>query len=271
VLVLYAFDGLLERLGVPGSRGARAGRLSRPALPIARRLSAVVALLALLAALSIAITPWRIASPELPLPVDAIDRRLGPWHSVDLETDRLFLGMAALTGSVHRRYSRAGDWVNVFVAAGSPRLRFRSFYTAKTSLPGSGWIIEEQTRSELDRRALDVLIVRRGAERRLVHHWHVGTRGFGEELLRETLALDASPLARAHRGVVVRLETPLESLRPRGDAEARLEEIRGYLLDSLEKTISDPGGMRRGRYGIDVPLFSSVGKVFLSMYTTERP
>jgi exosortase len=242
VLVLYAFDGLLERLGVPGSRRARAPRPKGPARPAGRRVAAVAGVLGLMALASVALEPWRIASPDQPLPADSIARRLGRWHSVELETDRLFLGMAALTGSVHRRYAQGGDWVDVFVAAGSPRMRFRSFYTAKTALPGSGWIIEEQGRGERAGREVDVLVVRKGAERRLIHHWYEDTGGFAEELLREALALDASPLTRPRRGVVVRIETPLEGLHPRERAEMRLQEVGDHLLGALKKGPSAPRG-----------------------------
>jgi exosortase len=247
VLVLYAFDGLLERLGVPGSRSPRTPRRTLPARPSGRRVAAAVGMLVALAVASLSITAWRIPSPDQPLPADLIGSRLGGWHSVDLETDRLFLGMAALTGSVHRRYSRGGESVEVFVAAGSPRMRFRSFYTAKTALPGSGWIIEEQGRAERRGREVDVLVVRKGAERRLIQHWYEHTGGFGEELLRELLALDASPLTRSQRGLVLRVETPLESFQPREKAEARLDEMSDLLLttllqDEMRKPSSAPGG-----------------------------
>jgi EpsI family protein len=240
VLVLYAFDGLLERLEVPGGRPAPVVR-SGPVRPVRARLAWVGAFVALLVALSLAIAPWRFVSPEVALPSEAIPRQLGAWRSVDIETDRLFLGMAALAGSIDRRYVRAGDSVDVFVASGSPRQRLRSFYSEKTALPGSGWIVEEKTRGEVAGRAVDVLVVRKDAERRLVYHWYLGTSGFLEELARDALALDLSPWARTWRAAVVRLATPLEGPRARERAEARLAEMATLLSDSLNRISAPPG------------------------------
>ena len=241
VLVLYGFDGLLERLGVPGGermrspRRAAAGRFSR------ERLALAFGFLALLGLLSSVVSPWRIESPDVPLPVDAIPRRLDGWRSVDLETDRLFLGMAALTGSIHRRYATDGTWVEVFVASGSPRQRLRSFYSPKTALPGSGWIIESAARVERAGGEVDELVVRRAAERRLVHHWYLGTRGLGEEILREFLALDASPFARPTRGVVVQLSTPIGGGEMAADAQRQLQATSSSLQPYLAALVSPRG------------------------------
>jgi EpsI family protein len=229
VFVLYAFDGLLERLHVPGGRSPARPRSRQPVPPLGRRLAWGYGVLALLALLSLAITPWRVASPSAALPDDAIPRRLGAWRSADLQTDRLFLGMAALTGVVDRRYVLAGESVDVFVAAGSPRQRFRSFYSPKTALPGSGWIIEERGTRELDGRNVDMTVVRKESERRLVYHWYEGTRGLWQELVREALALDASPFARDRRGVAFRISTPLGTSETRDHAEQRLEQMAALL------------------------------------------
>lgn len=244
VLVLYAFDGLLERLSVPGGR-AKPSRAQGPPRPVRRRLAGATGFFAVLALLSVVIAPWRLASPDVPLPIDVIPRRLGEWRSADLETDRLFLGMAALAGMVDRRYVRAGESVDVFVASGSPRQRLRSFYSPKTALPGSGWIIEERSRRELAGLDMEMLVVRRGAERRLLVHGYLGTRGFFDEVLRDALSLELSPLARDWRGVVVRISTPVAGGRTRESAEAVLGEMAALLREPLKQLTNSPGVIDR--------------------------
>jgi exosortase len=240
VLVLYAFDGLLERLHVPaGARTRAAPRFG--AVPARARTACVFAFLALLGVLASVVSPWREPSPAVPLPVDAIPRKLDSWRSSDLQTDRLFLGMAALTGLVDRRYVEGSRWVDVFVGSGSPRQRLRSFYSPKTAIPGSGWIIEEQTRREVAGVPVDELVVRRGAERRLVRHWYLGTTGLLEETLYEFLALDLSPFARPARGVAVRLSTPIDGGASREDAATTLDAMSERLREPLG-TLFEPRG-----------------------------
>jgi exosortase/archaeosortase family protein len=244
VLVLYAFDGLLERLHVPDGARTSAAPRSR-AVPARARSACVFAFLALLGVLASVVSPWREASPAVPLPVDAIPRKLDSWRSSDLQTDRLFLGMAALTGPVDRRYVEGSNWVDVFVGSGSPRQRLRSFYSPKTAIPGSGWIIEEQTHRDLAGVPVDELVVRRGAERRLVRHWYLGTTGLIEETLRDFLALDLSPFARATRGVVVRLSTPMDAGISREGAAATLDAMADRLRDPLESLFRPRGNNSR--------------------------
>ena len=88
-----------------------------------RRLGWALGFLAFLIALSFAVPPWRMPSPEHPLAADVVPKRIEDWRSTDLDTDRLFLGMAALVGSVDRRYVHAGNWVDVYIASGSPHQR----------------------------------------------------------------------------------------------------------------------------------------------------
>jgi EpsI family protein len=259
VLVLYGFDGLLERLGVPGAKPLRVSRERVPRPPARARLACAFAFVALLGVVSAVVTPWRVASPEVPLAVDAIPRRLDGWRSVDLETDRLFLGMAAFTGPIDRRYAKDGAWVDVFVASGSPRMRLRSFYSPKTAIPGSGWIVEERRQIEASGIAMDELVLRKSAERRLVYHWYQGTAGLGAETLRELLALDASPYARAWRGVVVRLSTPIDPAAARENATSTLRAMVELLRQPLAQMAGPEGIAKRG---ILVPLFSSEGKTF---------
>lgn len=244
VLVLYAFDGLLERLSVPGGR-AKPSRPQGTPRPLRRRLAAATGFFALQAALSVGVVPWRVASPDVPLASDVIPRHLGEWRSADLETDRLFLGMAALAGVLHRRYFRAGESVDVFVASGSPRQRLRSFYSPKTGLPGSGWIIEERARREVSGLAVEALVVRNGAERRLLVHGYLGTGGLLEEILRDALALDQSPVARGWRPVVVRISTPIAGGRTRESAEAALGAIAELLREPLRQLMQSPGNHER--------------------------
>ena len=243
VLVLYAFDGLLERLGVPGGKRVRSPRPLAARRISRERLASVFGFVALLGVLSAVISPWRIASPDVPLPVDAIPRKLDGWRSADLQTDRLFLGMAALTGPVDRRYARGPRTVDVFVGSGSPRQRLRSFYSPKTALPGSGWIIESMARVERSGREVDELVVRRGAERRLVHHWYLETRGLWDEIVREFLALESSPFARPTRGLAVRLSTPIAGGETPADAEKSLRAITGLLQEPLA-LLMEPRGKR---------------------------
>jgi EpsI family protein len=241
VLVLYGFDGLLERLGVPNGRPARAARMPAPPRLPRARLACVYGFLTLLAVLSVGLAPWPVPSPRVPLPVEGIPRQFDGWRSVDLRTDRLFLGMAALTGLVERRYTRDDESVDVFVASSSPRMRLRSFYSPKTALPGSGWTIEAHASREWQGTALEELVVRRAAERRLVHHWYLGTGGLFEETLRELLALDASPFARDARGVVVRLSAPIGPGGSVEDARARLERMALALQEPLGGLFEPPG------------------------------
>ena len=244
VLVLYAFDGLLERLHVPNGAQTRAAPRSG-AMPARSRTACVFAFLALLGVLASIVSPWREASPGVPLPADAIPRKLEGWRSSDLQTDRLFLGMAALTGLVDRRYVQGATSVDVFVGSGSPRQRLRSFYSPKTAIPGSGWIVEEQTRRDIGGVPVDELVVRRGAERRLVRHWYLGTTGLLEETLREFLALDLSPFARPTRGVAVRLSTGIDGGASREDAARALDAMTSQLREPLESLMKPRGNTSR--------------------------
>jgi EpsI family protein len=245
VLVLYGFDGLLERLGVPGGGRVRSPRRAAASHLSRDRLAIAFGFLALLGAISAVVSPWRVESPGVPLPVDVVPRRLDGWRSADLETDRLFLGMAALTGSIDRRYvTESASPVDVFIGSGSPRQRLRSYYSPKTALPGSGWIVESAARIERLGVEVDELVVRRAAERRLVHHWYLGTRGLGEETVREFLALDASPFARPTRGVVVRLSTPIGGGETAEDAEEQLEAMTSVLQPYLSAVVPPRGTQR---------------------------
>ena len=133
--------------------------------------------------------------------------------------------------------------MDVFVGSGSPRQRLRSFYSPKTALPGSGWIIESMARVERSGREVDELVVRRGAERRLVHHWYLETRGLWDEIVREFLALESSPFARPTRGLAVRLSTPIAGGETPADAEKSLRAITGLLQEPLA-LLMEPRGKR---------------------------
>ena len=241
VLVLYGFDGLLERLGVPNGSRPRTKRPPGPTSLSRARVACVFGLLALLGILSSAVRPWREPLPTVRLPIDVIPRRFDEWRSADLETDRLFLGMAAMAGPIDRRYARGAERVDVFVGAGSPRQRLRSFYSPKTALPGSGWIIESATQAERSGRMVDELVVRRGSERRLIHHWYLGTEGLWGETVREFLALEFSPFARHTRGAVVRISTPIDGGEAPADAEKPLQAMTALLEEPLVKLMEPRG------------------------------
>ncbi|HEX5067700.1 MAG TPA: EpsI family protein [Myxococcota bacterium] len=241
VFVLYSFDGLLERLHVPNGGRPRTKRAAGPTSLSRTRLACAFGVLALLGVLSSAVRPWREPLPTVRLPIDVLPRHLGDWRAMDLETDRLFLGMAAMAGAVDRRYAHGGERVDVFVAAGSPHQRLRSFYSPKTALPGSGWIIESATRVERSGRMVDELVVRRGSERRLVHHWYLGTRGLWDETVREFLALEFSPFARHTRGAVVRLSTPIDGGEMPADAEKPLAAMTALLEEPLAMLVEPRG------------------------------
>jgi hypothetical protein len=85
-------------------------------------------------------------------------------------------------------------------------------------------------------------VVRRGTRRMLVYHWRENSAGLLEEVLRDGLALDASPLRRERVPVVVRLSAPVP---PRNGgleaAEAALVQFAPLLAQPLQE-IGTPRG-----------------------------
>lgn len=243
VLVLYAGDGLLERL-LPARPGIsemerRAREQPGAARPLAPRVAGLVACACGLLALS-----WlpRFDPPAVVphLPNETLAHDLGGWRSTDIATDWLFLGKAAFGQSVRRRYVRGGEQVEVFVGQGDLDERLRSYWSPKTGYPGSGWLEEEERPGELAGRDVTLRVLRHGTRRLLVAHWYQGTPGLAWEGARALLALDAGPLRRRRLPLTVFLATPLASaaLGAERPAEARLERFARLLQPSLKEMVT---------------------------------
>jgi exosortase/archaeosortase family protein len=234
VLLLYGLDGVLER--VLPQRPAPLPVKPHPdgRAPSQRRAwLATGGLVAVLVVLSVSLGRFDLAPPRPEPPTTHLDHRVDGWQGTDFETDRMFLGLANFAHILNRDYARGPHRVNTFIGIAGTGLRYRSFYSPKTALPASGWIVEERSRERRGDRLVDVLVVRRGTVRMLIHHWREGSRGLVAETLRSALALDASPLHRQRIPVVVRLTTPVS-----GGAAAR--EAKERLLDEFASHLSLP-------------------------------
>jgi exosortase len=243
VLLLYGLDGLLGRV-VPHRPPPSAPPLPAHSAvaPLIRRLLGVTALLCLLIGLSLAVTPWHLEPLDQRLPAEAIARDLDGWRASDLKTDWLFLGKTGFRQSIHRRYARGAEQVEVFVGSEALERRHRSLFSPKIGVPGSGWIVEERSRERIDGRIVEVKVVRKGTRRMLVHHWYAGARGLAYESLRALLGLDRSPLRREMIPVAVRLGTPVgREPTSRNAASARLTRFTGLLAPSLGELVTPRG------------------------------
>jgi exosortase len=243
VLVLYALDGLLERVlpqHAPPRHRAAVGDARHPSLRGAWL--ATVACSAALVVLSLVVTPWPRSGFATDPPVYVIDAELGGWKGVDRRPDRMFLGLASFTQILNRDYVLGRQQVNAFVGVAAFGIRYRSFHSPKTRLPTTGWIVEEDRREQLGDRDVEVLLVRRGTRRLLIHHWRQGGRGLAAETLRAVIGLDQSPFRRPDVPLVVRLSTPVAG-SPAGVAagEKRLIEF-AELLRSPLKELGTPRG-----------------------------
>ena len=244
VLVLYGFDGLLERVlpQRPARGPASPGRHRGGAPSLRGAWLATGAVVAVLVLLSVSLDRWQLPVLRPDPPATHLDHRLDGWRGTDFETDRMFLGLANFSHILNRDYVRGGQRVNVFVGVAGLSLRYRSFHSPKTALPASGWIVEERRRERRGERWVDVLLVRKGTVRMLVHHWRQGSAGLLAETLRSALSLDASPFRRREIPLVVRLATPA----PGGAAgrQARDRELEAF-ADPLSlplKHMSTPRG-----------------------------
>ncbi|HEY5657831.1 MAG TPA: EpsI family protein, partial [Myxococcota bacterium] len=247
VVLLYAWDGALERLGISrGGAGARVGNATAEGSPpVARRLAVVTLLLACAAALSLWLPPWPMEPVERPALEDAIEQQLGGWRAREhIETDWMFMGNTAFGRSLHRRYVRNAEQVELFVGTWDHDRRFQSAFSPKTALPGSGWLVEGQSTIRLGGREVEARVLRKDARRLLAVHWYEEASGLGVETLRALLALDRGPLRRPYTPVVVRLATPFsgapEELRA---VEARLADFAAALEPGVKKLFS-PGGAK---------------------------
>jgi exosortase len=241
LLVLYALDGLLERL-LPRVAAARPGAAA--AAPArAARWPAALAYLGLLALGSVAIRPW---TPRDIFPLGLENRYakgLGEWRGSPLTVDPLFLGSVTFRESFSARYRRGADTLELFLGVGDLSQRFVSPLSAKTELPGSGWVVEERWKLALEPEGsdADALLIRSGARWRLVQHWTVASRGPFEEALRSLLALDATPWRRQRDPLVIRLVTDLSGpgADQRARAETRLQSFHEPLRVELQRMLRD--------------------------------
>ncbi|MGH0028895.1 MAG: exosortase/archaeosortase family protein [Myxococcota bacterium] len=262
VLLLYALDGGLERLlpQRPPPRHRRAeGEPRRASLRRAWWVSG--AFVAGLVLLSLAVTPWsRRPTPTDP-PGSVLPLALEGWKGVERPPDRMFLGLASFAHILNRDYELRGQKVNVFVGVAGLGQRFRSFHSPKTRLPTTGWIVEERRRERRDGRVVEVLQVRRGTRRLLIHHWRQGTGGFWAETVRSFLGLETSPFHRSEVPVVVRLTTPV--LASQAGVELAEERLRAWeaLLEAPLKQMGAPRGSAAGD-GNDFPKYSDLGNGF---------
>jgi hypothetical protein len=262
LLVLFGLDGLLERLlPRPAARApAHAAQARRPSAP-----RAALGYLALLVLLSVALRPF---PPFDVLPV-AIESRysqaLGRWRGEPLASDGLFLGSVSFRESLLARYRRGGESLDLFLGVGDLSRRFGSALSAKTELPGSGWVVEERWRTPVgaNGREADGLLIRSGPRWRLVHHWREAALTPWREALRSLLALDATPWRRPRDPVVVRLVTDLGGPGPeeRERAALRLEVFMERLepeLDALLRLMESQAKLQSGKAFPDFPYLGNV-------------
>jgi EpsI family protein len=242
LLVLYAFDGVLARLGGRGAprpsaprRASRGPSESPPVRP--RRALALAGAAAVVAAISLKVPTWEPV-PTLPVGLGSrIGAELGDWRARPIPVDYQFLERVHFREVLSRRYVDGRAAVDLFVGRGERVDRLRSPLSAKTALPGSGWIVEDTGAATLepDGRVVASRVVRSRAQRRLVYHWRSGAGGLADESLRSLLALDTSPLRRPQEVMVVRLSTTLTGTGAdtRREAAERLQRFYRLLLPEL--------------------------------------
>jgi hypothetical protein len=203
---------------------------------------ATAGVLALLGVLSVTLSAWQRPMLVTSPPSSVVPMELDGWEGEDRRPDRLFLGLASFTHILSRDYARGRQQVNVFVGAAAFGIRHRSFLSPKTRLPTTGFIVEESRVETRGDGEVEVLLVRRGTRRLLIHHWRVGASGLAQETWRAFAGLDFSPLHRETVPVVVRLATPVNA-SPSGVAagQRRLEELAG-LLEAPLKELATPRG-----------------------------
>lgn len=225
VLLLRVLDRALA-LALPAPRRAP------PRLPAPRRAGraapqlALAAACAALAAATFASEPWHADPPRF-APLAGLPQRLGEWSAADRQLDALFLGSVVFSESVHRRYERGRERIDLLVAADDRTSERTSVFSTKTALPGPGWdVVERRWQRLAGDREVERFRLRSLDEDALVYRWCVGCSSVAEEVLRSTLALDQSALRRPGRAVVVRVLTSLYPL-PGAEAvaEARLADF----------------------------------------------
>jgi exosortase len=225
LLIVYALDGLLERI-LPA---ADEGRLALPELdrrtPASPR--AAIAILLLVALATVGASLWGpVSEPPAPGPRTLqarVEEALGNWTSSPAEKDWMFLGSVRFGETAHRAYEIDGVPVEVFVATADLGPGGGSPLSPVTAAPGSGWAEREAATERLspDDRPVRARVLEKGRERRLIHHWYGGSLGLPREAVRSFLGLDHSPFRREETPYAARLGTPILDRPPETPAEAR--------------------------------------------------
>jgi EpsI family protein len=244
VLGLYFIDGGLARVLPPAEPVSRIERRAREKRPARRPLAGRVALVAGLSLGWVALSwlpPFEVPRPRAAPSPKLLEQTVGSPGEA-LPPNWLFLGKALFGPTWSRRFVADDGTVDVFLAAGNPRHRLRSYLSPKTALPGSGWIVEAERAGELAGREVRLLEVRRGARRELVAHWFESSPGLAVESLRALFALDSSPWPRTRRPAAVRLATTLaDEPSARERAEARLERFAERLSPAIDEICAPRG------------------------------
>ena len=260
-VVLFGIVLAMERLRgtsgapLPAAPGAPGAPLAPgPASATRHQRLWSTALIASLAILSLLIQPPPPAGRAKVGIQELFPTEVGRATSTELDVPWRFLGQAMFRESLNRRYERPnapkGTEVELFIGIGARDDTSFSSLSTKTIMPGPGWVEEDWSRvpSSYGDAKLDVVVIRAGTARRLVHRFTAGELGLGEETLRAIFALDATPFRSAPDEVVVRLSTPLRngSTAERRMASARLTSFTQALDAPLRQLLSNPPGGRRG-------------------------
>ena len=241
LVVLYVWDGVLGRLlpdGAPGNAAPRSGDSSGPPPLPAGPLAALALGVVLLAPLFVA----EAGRPDYARGVlsELVD---GLGDSSELEVDRRFLGSVGFRGALHRRVrTDSGDELVVFVGVGDRYERSRSSLSPKTGLPGSGWVVEQESQEELfpGGPSVTVRVMRSGSRRWLVYHWYEGMGGLPYEAFRSWAGLDRSRFRERQEILAIRVQVPLAGPLPTAEPEGRKVFLSFYdLFGPLIRVLSD--------------------------------
>jgi len=237
VLMIASLDWLLARLLPPESRPrpppAADPSSSHTSVTLVPRLVGLGLLLGCLGVATWAIPVWqpaRLVAPRLArFPVS-----LPGWALEGLPLDKEFLGSVGFSEWVHRRYTKEGREVTLFLASNNRLEPRMSLISPKTTLPGAGWELREREPLELPPEGLaaEVLVLQSRAGQSLAYYWYEGVETFSREALRSVLVLDRGPLRRQERALVVRLSTPL-GWGGREAAEKTLDEFLALAQPAL--------------------------------------
>jgi exosortase len=247
-LLLFGVVVLMERLrptaGSPVEKPPAPPK--EPSQPSRRQLVWGTGLIALLAILSVAVQP-ATPIPRKPLDLEtAIPTQVAQLESSPLELQWRFLGQTLFRKSLHRRYelpnAPKGTEIELFVGVGARDDRRFSSFSRKTAFLGSGWVEEEwsQRESVFEGAMLDVVVIRAGTARRLVHRFTAGDIGLARESLVALTGVEATRFRAAPEEVVVRLSTPLRNGRTseRRRASAYLADFTQALREPLRELLS---------------------------------